>query len=280
MSASDWWLAESQGQCVIYDNCVVLNQYIDNDYCKIKTQKSLYLHTEFFDTEGCCDKIETHYGSGTVSGTFSGNDGPNGFWMDTDEYFTWSTDGSSGGDGFILCASDDEFEFSVPEDVATLAGRVSSYDGSSYDEPTHFTVYLVPAYIAFFLLSIVLHVVRRRARQTGQTHRQVVRQMTRRNINKHTHPASVPMTTAPPGVACASAAATPHANSGGSLPEQLAQLATLRDQGVLTEAQFEAAKSNLLGTHPAATQPIPMAYAITPQANGQPPMAVVQGMPM
>jgi len=46
----------------------------------------------------------------------------------------------------------------------------------------------------------------------------------------------------------AAAAAPPAAAPSGGLADELERLATLRDQGTLTDAEFQAQKAKLLGT--------------------------------
>lgn len=50
--------------------------------------------------------------------------------------------------------------------------------------------------------------------------------------------------------------------TGGSVADELTKLATLRDQGHLSQAEFEAQKAQLLGAHPQAPTPPPQAPPI------------------
>jgi hypothetical protein len=289
--SSRWWILSWDGCELVSDDCVrtvtLGGLYYDNAQCSFTARETLDLHFTYFDTESCCDRLRIDGRVGSYSG--SGPEAsslPITIWEG--ETLNWESDFSVTRTGWEVCASELGSEPDSYGDAGILGLGVPD------------VVVFAPLTIVILAIVMVSRVMKK-ARTTGQRPATIVRQMTRfRRPQSHgsvqnaaggssvAAVAAIAPIASVSSVSSVSSVAPMAAGGTGSMTDQLTQLSHLRDQGILSEAQFEAGKARILGVQPnqapiAMAVPsqyiVPMAQPVQAQATLV-QATVVQGMPM
>jgi hypothetical protein len=294
---------QASGDCVFTsDNCVRSgtstgslsdSHYGNNERCELRAVNDLRVYTSWFSTESCCDEISRENGGGQWSGSDPGTldglmlNGGDALVWDTDVSFTSSGWELCGYPGFSDCSSCVPNYYSAP---IGMSGCSSCGDGGGPSGGGfYFPPYIAPVLIMTLFVPFSVY-AKIRARRTNQPMRAVVRQMTRGRLNHmlgayaQRPPVAQAQTVANPIAQVAPAVpVAPMASGGtGSITDQLQQLSHLKNQGILSDAQFEAGKARILGTQPqqalTSQYVVPMAQPVVAQAVPADTTVVHQGI--
>jgi len=227
------------GDCVRSRSMYGDGSYGSSESCRVRVTQSTRIYVTSYEVESCCDYLSVAWGgvrsnaleykSNTWAAAFSGER----FNPGDDIY--WTSDTSATYCGWEFCSTNAYPSSQCPENIYddNVGRRIIDFIGRYY---------YVLAIVALWIILCVYRLkrqARNRHRAISNATQPIVQEM----------PRPIPQAS-PPVVVQAQAVAVPTgtAVAGTSVVEELARLAQLKASGVLDNAQFEAAKAQLLGT--------------------------------